>query len=361
MPPELSSAYFGGTASVLFAYVLPLATAGLSALRRGLHARSARMKARDARRAAEAEAATLDVGDTVLHGSVEYAQGQDHAVAVHVEQYGSEAESSGSWTVTWTEKRRTIDVAPFYVVHHSGARVRVEPDKDTRIASPLPTFAERHDNTLRTRTATIMPNVEVWVTGQLTKDNDPENAGGYRGSPGWVMRPPLGRREPMWVSTEPPEGRLLKDASRSRWWMAVYLVLFMVMIVSHTRYHALAWMGQPATAIVTGKHTESDSDGDTSAYILDVRVGTGPSAFTDKWDVRQRDHALIGQGETFPAIAVFGPLATSEPAGPPHAGSTVSIILLVIWLVLAIIARVRDCAKAWYDGAAVVDTESGRL
>jgi hypothetical protein len=365
MTPELSSSV--GGASVVLAYLLPLATAGLSAVRRWAHSRSARKQADAALSAADAESATLDVGDTVLHGRVEYAKGEDRAVAMHVEQAGSEAESSGSWTVTWRETARSVDVKPFYVVHASGERVRVEPTGETKIAAEL-THVTRRDKAHRTRTASITPNTDVWITGELTKDQDPENAGGgYRGARGWVMRPPLGRREPMWVSIQSPDTRLRKEASRSRRWMVVFGVVFIAMMLAHASYHVLFWSGHPATAHVTGKHTETDSDGDVSSFVLDVHV-TGLAGTTrakesldGAWDVTHDDYDRIKGGETFPAIASFGWPATSQPGDRPVVTIQSTIVSMLAWLVLAIIARVGDRAKVWYDGVPVVDSVSGRL
>jgi len=380
MTPELSSWYLGAFTSVVAAYALPVATAGLSAGRRWVRARAVTKSARAARSAADEEAATLDVGDTILHGRVEYADGEHRAVTVSVEQFGTEAESSGSWTVTWTETRRTTEVAPFYVVHASGARVRVEPGAETKLIGALSGRIERKDTSHRTRLATVAPDQEVWVTGLLGKDNDPQHiGGGYRDShASWVMRPPpVGwASEPMSVSTQPPEARLVKQAARARVWMVVFTLLFAAMMLSHTQYHALLWSGQATTAQVTGTHTNTDSDGDTSAYVLEVQV-EGPEPFSDTWQVtsneythyqaqlQMRETPSRGNHEmvplTVPTLASFGAVQTSMPGSTPLALGAPSLITTLVWLVLALIARSNERAKEWYDGTPVVDSAGGRL
>src|SRR5206468_7223794 len=104
------------------------------------------------------------------------------------------------WSVTWTEMRRRVEVAPFYVVHASGERVRVEPDRKTKLAADL-VVVERVDLKHRRRIARIAEGDEVWVTGVLGKEMDPKASGGYRGGRAWIMRPRGGR---MLVSTHVP-------------------------------------------------------------------------------------------------------------------------------------------------------------
>jgi hypothetical protein len=360
--PELSSWYFVALTSLVFVYGLPIVTAGVSAMMHWARARSARKRALISRRAVDAESATLDVADTIVHGRVEYAAGSDGAMRVVIEQFGAEAESSGSWTSTWTEIRRSIEVAPFYVVHASGDRVRVEPSRETKLVSVLAVVAERVGDAHRTRVAKIAPDVAVWVTGVLTRDHDPEGARGYRGSSGWVMRP---ARDEMVISTEPPESRLLEDAARSRAWMIVFAILFVVMLLTHIQYHALLLFGHATTAEVKGTTLGScgaDDDGINrcSALLVKVRVG---NAFDDTWEVTSRAYTDMGSstGKTVPAFAYFGPLSTSVPGNAPLALVWPTLVTTSCWLGLALVAFAFNRPKRWYDGARVIDNVSGRL
>jgi hypothetical protein len=110
-------------------------------------------QAEHARRSAEDETAMLDVGDTALYGTVEYAQDHDYAVRATVEQVGSEAEISGSWTVSWTETKRSFEVAPFYVVHASRSRVRVDLQGRINLEADLVANVRRQDVPPARRTA----------------------------------------------------------------------------------------------------------------------------------------------------------------------------------------------------------------
>ena len=132
IPEPVNGYFWAGPASIAFVYVIPVIFVGGLALRFLLRALLAGRRARDARRTADAESQTLDEGDTILRGRAEL---DDGTVRATVEQVGSEAESSGSWTVTWTETNRRVQVAPFYVVHASGERVRVEPGDKTHLAA----------------------------------------------------------------------------------------------------------------------------------------------------------------------------------------------------------------------------------
>lgn len=83
------------------------------------------------RRAARAEAAfdptaPLEPGEALLLGTVEHAHGEETAVRVEVTQEGSESESSGAWSHTWTERERLVRGRPFYLRHASDRRIRVE-------------------------------------------------------------------------------------------------------------------------------------------------------------------------------------------------------------------------------------------
>ena len=363
--PELSGWYVTALAALVLVYGVPIVTAGVSVAVHWVRARSARKRALASRRAVDEESATLDVGDTVVHGRVEYAAGSDGAMRVVVEQTGSEAESSGSWTTTWTETRRSVEVVPFYVVHRSGERVRVEPGRGAKLVGPLPVIAERVDASRRTRIAKIAADEAVWVTGVLTRDRDPEGAGGYRGASGWVMR---AARHEMLISSEPPESRLLEDAERSRTWMVVFEILFVVMWLAHLHYHALVLFGHVTTARVRGTDMGgcgADDDGVNrcSSLLVNVRVG---SAFDDAWEVTSSAYTSMGQrtGETVPAFACFGPLgvlSTSVPGSAPLALVWPTLVTTTAWLGLALAAFAFRRPKRWHDGALVIDRVDGRL
>jgi hypothetical protein len=353
--PEAVSWYFWpGAASIVFVYVLPVVLAGGYTLRFLSRALLASRQARDARRTADAESQMLDEGDTILRGRAEV-DDADGAVRVMVEQEGSEAESSGSWTVTWTEKRRHVTVAPFYVVHASGERVRVEPGNETHLAADL-VATERIDRSLRRRIARIAEGQEVWITGELAKGRDPHAAGGYRGASGWVMRP--SRDGTMRVSTELPEAALLRERKRARFWTVVFALLFVAMMGSHLEYHALLFSGRQVLATVADKRVMSNDD--SESYELRFRAGGGASTIEDTLLVSSATFDAWAPPNPFPAFAAFGPLPCIEPGDAPRALASPTLVALGVWLVLAITAA-NPRRRQWHEGARVDESESGRL
>ena len=353
-PEPIHWYFWPGAASIVFVYVLPTLLAGGLAARYYLRSRLASRHARDARKAADAESQTLDEGDTILRGRVEL-DDPNGAVRVTVEQTGSEAESSGSWSVTWTEKRRTVSVAPFYVVHASGERVRVEPGTKTHLAAQL-VATEKVDKTRRLRIARLADQQEVWITGELAKGLDPRGAGAYRGSRGWVMRPaPDGA---MRVSTELPEAMFVRQASRARFWSVVFALLLAVMMLSHLQYHALLLSGRQVLATVVDKRVISGDDSDS--YELRFQASHGKTTMQDTVIVSSATFNAWEPGNPFPAFATFDDFANGEPGDAPRALAGPTIAELVVWLVLAIVARARR-PREWHEGARVDESHGGRL
>ncbi len=355
--PELATWHFGALASVLAAYVVPLVTAGLGFIYEVARMMTERKRARDARRAAEEESAILDEGDTILRGRVEYARGRDFAAKATVVQDGSEAESSGSWTVTWKERARTTEVVPFYVVHASSERARVEPGPSTILASDL-VATERVNRTTRHRIARLAADEEVWVTGLLAKDHDPEQAGGYRGGRAWVMRPL--RRQPMIISTALPEAGFLKNAARAFLFALLFALLFAVMVVSHTQYHALVLDGVSATATVIGKENHQSDDNETYHLSVKIRSESGKEAIDD-WQVTLQSFNQMKVGDTVPSIASFGAVQTSLPGSEPQALFASTLATFIAWVVAVILAASFGRKTEWYEGEPTNESNSGRL
>ncbi|HEY1956776.1 MAG TPA: hypothetical protein VGH28_14250 [Polyangiaceae bacterium] len=347
MTPELSAWTWGPAASLFFAYAFPVLTSGVSTVRSLRSGARARRQAHAVREAAESETLALDEGDLLLRGRVE----EDGAVRAIVEQEGTEAERSGSWSVTWTERSRKIEVKPFSVRHASGERVRVEPGRDTKLAAPLGA-TERTSLSRRKRIAAVATGTDVWVTGILGRELDREAAGAYRGGKGWVMRPR--RQEPMVIATQAPEAALSKRARAGATFGVYFAILFGVMLLAQGSYDALLLTGVPATAVVTEK---SHRDGEPH---LAVEV-SGPrgARFKDGWDVTSASFDATQKGDSFPCIASVVS-ATSQPGAERRASGVSTFIPGVIWLILILVARVLS-SRAWHEGETVIETESGRL
>src|SRR5262249_40991268 len=125
-----------------------------------------RLRARLAGRSFKRDAPLVQ-GDIVLAGEVEYARGADGAVAVEVDQEANAyVPDGGEPHVTWTETARGVVAQPFYVVHASGRRIRVEPGEGARLVDQLDEHV-RVDRGHRKRIARLSPGERVFAFGRL--------------------------------------------------------------------------------------------------------------------------------------------------------------------------------------------------
>ena len=92
-------------------------------------ARASRRRAVAARAEASVTGAShplVEGMDVVLAGTVRHLEGHEVAVKVSIRQAGTETESSGAWSHSWTEIDREIVVAPFLLELATGELVRIE-------------------------------------------------------------------------------------------------------------------------------------------------------------------------------------------------------------------------------------------
>jgi len=137
------------------------------------------------RRAAKAEAAfdpdaPLDPGEAIVLGTVEHARGEETAVRVEITQDGTESESSGSWSHSWSERERRLQVRPFYLRHGSGRRIRVEPPGRVLLVDDMDGCI-RVNLAERIRVAELTPGEKVFAHGVLTATPDPEPSAAPQG------------------------------------------------------------------------------------------------------------------------------------------------------------------------------------
>jgi hypothetical protein len=198
MHPEILTVYArdhlapGASALVLIALCCIAAGLLLFSLREWLRARAA------AREAAAIDAAgPLREHAVFISGKVALAQGERVAMRVTVKQTGTEhTGSKGQKSWKWTEASREQLVRPFYIVHASGARVRVEPQGAQ--VHLIDALDQRHWESYRERyhRAELTPGEFVIAEGIVRRGHDPEIVGGegYRdGAQGWVLGPLAGR------------------------------------------------------------------------------------------------------------------------------------------------------------------------
>jgi hypothetical protein len=275
---------------------------------------------------------------------------------VEIDQEGSESESSGSWTFRWTESDRRVTMRPFYVVHRSGTRVRVEPGDRAFLVDAMDGMIAV-DLTKRTRVAELSPGEHVYAVGRLERGPDPEAAGaGYRGAQqGWVMRPPPG--EDLLLSSEPLERRFQRKAKAQRLsaWIAALHLLFAGFVFHH--YLARVFYGADVVGTVVGRNVDTDDDGNHT-YELLVELPGGR---------RLKLEATLG---TYTACEHDGTrvpvryVPRYEPASVLGRGATASVAVMFSMGLLGLMALwrflVKQASRAWYERD-LVDTGSGRL
>jgi hypothetical protein len=323
--------------------------------------------ARYRRRATQAEAAydpgaPLATGEATLFGTVEQAQDADVAVRVEVDQHGEEAESSGSWTHTWTEVDREVKVHPFYIRHASGERIRVDPTEKVFLVDAMDGVI-RINLTQRTRVAELTAGEQVFAMGTLTRELDPEprssEGGAYRGAPtGYVLRRPAS--SPVLLSTEPLGRRF-----RSRAWLHCISILFILPFVVGSHLLLLPYHLRMAGSTVEGEitrlkyYTTKDDEGGT-VHHHDVWIDV-PDVGEVEDEVPGRIYAQLKVGDRIPVrLPVWRPASWAGVG--PHAtanlgGVIVSLIVLGLLVTCYVVVPRR---KRWYEGR-VVDSGSGKL
>ena len=141
-------------------------------------------------------------------------------------------------------------------------------------------------------------------------------------------------------------------------WTTVFTLLFVAMMVSHMEYHALLVSGRQVLATVVDKRVISGDDSDS--YELRFQASYGKATVQDTVAVSPATFNAWEPGNPFPAFATFGAFACAEPGDAPRATVTPTLVGLVVWLVLAIVALVRR-PREWHEGARVDESHSGRL
>jgi hypothetical protein len=323
-----------------------------------------RHQRRSARQAAETMAGTqvLEAGETVVRGTVDYAQGQEQAVRVEVDQNGTEAQVSGHWRTTWTETDRRVQVAPFYLVHASGERIRVEPTREVHLMDDLDGVV-LVDVARRTRYAELIPGEEVIATGMLSRGHDPEaSERGYRDSGrGWVLAPPADA--PMLLSTHPLDAPFRRRARIFATMAAMVATLAAIGQVTLLPYHLRLWAGEPVTATVERRRVDThvDSDGETSAHHMVTAASATPRLVVDE-EVDRRTAAALVEGSLVPVLFVAVHPPSSQLGAAPRADAAAAVIFPILITLLAFGFMIAaESSKAWYDSKQIVDTEAGRL
>jgi len=304
---------------------------------------------------------TLALGETVIHGVVERAEGAATAVRVEVDQDGEESENSGVWSHKWTERDRRVHVEPFYLRLPKGDRVRVEPREDVFLVDEMDGLI-RVDLKRRTRFAELTPGERVFASGVLSRGLDPEAAAGagYRSArEGFVLRAPPGGQ--MLLSSEPLGDRFRERAAfHTRWMLWIVFVAF-VFHAFFLAYHARRYFGEVTEATIARceHYTTKDDDGDDVDHYRIWMDADDGAQISDH--VNHETFQKLHPGFKVPLVRARGMFEGLSTIGPDHtvfgAAWVVVPVLLGVWF--AYRARERT-TRPWYERD-VVDTGKGRL
>jgi hypothetical protein len=286
--------------------------------------------------------------------------GDRPAVTVRIHQIGSEWRRKGGWSHKWTENAREVTVRPFHVIRPNGERIRVEPDEGVFLVDRLDGFDESaRSATSRVRTATLIANEPVCVTGTLVPGFDPQQ-GGYRDSASaLVLRPSRSVR--MLISTEPLADRH-KRAARDHALLAVVTLLMMLVVhgVVFLRFNVLSLLGQSAELTIT----DSSSDRiwrkrKSGRGYWEIHYTIAAGNLSDECSRDLYDAVEKGTVATAPFL-VAGPFYELGQRPTEHNGKLFLFFLFVIGYTSAALAWVLN-RRPWWDRARIRDRGDGQL
>ncbi|MBL9014129.1 MAG: hypothetical protein JNL83_08125 [Myxococcales bacterium] len=239
----------------------------------------------------------VEGADVVLAGLVRHFEDNDVAVKVSIRQSGSESESSGSWSHSWTEIDRDIVVRPFLLELSSGQLVLVHPPKNVDVADALDqkVWINRNERVL---SAELVPGERIFARGRLERSDQAVPGGAYRDVAwGWALGPSDGQ---MLLSSEPLGAGLRQRAAFHRRFAIWGVALLVVAQVTLAGYYGRLF-GHTATATITKRffYQTTDSDGDTHDHWAVTVRG-------DDIEVAEDDHDRVIPPEVVP-IRVSSP------------------------------------------------------
>lgn len=302
----------------------------------------------------------VEGNDVVLFGIVRHLEGYDVAVKVSVEQAGTEAESSGSWSHTWTEIDRDIDVAPFLLELPNKEVVRIDPPRNVDVADALDQKVWI-DRTKRVLSAELVPGEEIYARGRLEQSGVARPGAAYRDVAwGWALVPTDGQ---MLLSSEPLGAGLRQRASFHRGYAAIAALLLCVVQLSLWSFYARV-AGETTIATVTGTryYQTTDSDGDSQDhYVLELAIDASIDASIDESEVHVGESAYraLDRGSRVPVRRASYDnwnLGESPTLAIWHGLALVGIAL--VWAIMYAVRR--RSTRPWFRRK-VKETGPGRL
>ncbi len=262
---------------------------------------------RSQRRRAVAAAAEASVGgesrplaegkDVVLCGVVRHFEDNDVAVKVKVTQAGSENESSGSWTHSWIEIDRDIEVRPFLLELPDGQLVRVDPPKNVDVADALDQKVWINRNR-RVLSAELVPGERIWARGRLQRSDVAAPGSAYRDVAwGWALGPADGQ---MLLSSEPLGAGLRQRVSFHARYATMAIVLLCAIQLSLGWFYSRLSAETVIVEVASKQYYQTtDSDGDSHDHHV---ITLAPSSNVNDRTVHisDDDYMYIDAGSRVP-------------------------------------------------------------
>ncbi len=229
-------------------------------------------------------------------GTVAFARDEKLAVRVSIEQHGSEQSTRNGTSHQWREVSRHTVARPFYIVHSSGARVRVTAgDADLVLVDQLDK-REWTERTRRVRRAELSEGERVVAEGLLQRGHDPEAVAGegYRGAPvGWSLGPLAGK---LHLSTE---GLARRHALRARAFTKALIALPLLAacaLAPTAGYQVRALMGQDTEATFIGRSfwtTRTNKGGIVEHFAVSYMFERDGETVQDRVEVDNSDYFAL--------------------------------------------------------------------
>jgi len=229
--------------------------------------------------------------DVVLAGVVRHLEDHDVAVKVNITQAGSESESSGSWSHSWTEIDRDIVLAPFLLELAGGELVRIDPPRNVDVADALDqkVWIDRNERVL---SAELVPGETIFARGRLERsDRALPAASAYRDVQwGWALQASDGQ---MLLSSEPLGSGMRARAAFHRGFAWRALVLLVATQVTLVYYYQRA-LGDTMLVPLTSKRWYSTyDDGESTTHWQFTTYGKSVN-------VDAQDYSLVATGDELP-------------------------------------------------------------
>ncbi|HSO32990.1 MAG TPA: hypothetical protein VLT33_10740 [Labilithrix sp.] len=342
----------------------------------GTLANAVRWMLRHARQAREASASVSSgdpsaPGHTVLYGTVETTSPELPAVTVTVREHGTEHVEKSSYSYTWKEFDRRVEVEPFTLVLASGMRVRVEPDPDVFLVDKLVVSVRGNP---RTRRASLDNGELAYVDGVLKPDWQPQTDasqvkdGGalYRDAPpsAFVMTNGVER---MLISTEPLARRHQRRSDVHR--MMAILVGLLFVFMNTAMFGSAHLINVAGTVVETRLRAKSTWDthnkGATTTHY-GVRAAYADPASGREIEVYDEvsfaGYTAAADGQPVPfRVVLWRPSLCAVGTGATIGGLTALIEAGMVAFFLVFNWKKVRAARDWYDQTILEEHGRGQL